>query len=139
MENYFLLFTDSLMSSLILPVYQGFVFRTMLYFRLYYNPLLILFFGIFGSSLGGVINWYLGKMTIFVRKLFHKMSNEYKTPKIVTNLLICAVVLFFSWVPVFGSVIQILSGYFRSNFRVFALLTILSNFFHLLYLIITIC
>lgn len=137
MENYFLLFTDSLLSSLILPIHQGFVFYTMLYFRSYYNPLLMLLFGVLGSSLGGIVNWYLGRITISIRKSYHKLENEYTTPKIVRNLLIYAVALL-SWVPALGSVIQVLSGYFKLNLSLFTFLTILSNFFYLLYLIITV-
>ncbi|MCV3769375.1 MAG: DedA family protein, partial [Wolbachia pipientis] len=64
MENYLLLFTDNLTSSLILPIHQGFVFYTMLYFRSNYNPLFMLFFGVLGSSIGGIINWHLGRTII---------------------------------------------------------------------------
>ncbi|MEY2393320.1 DedA family protein [Wolbachia endosymbiont of Tettigetta isshikii] len=137
MENYLLLFTDNLISSLILPIYQGFVFHTMLYFRSYYSPLFMLLFGVLGSSLGGVVNWYLGRITISIRKLYYKLENEHKTPKIIRNLLICAVALL-SWVSALGSTIQVLSGYFKLNLSVFTLLTILSNFFYLLYLTITV-
>lgn len=136
MENYFLLFTDSLVSSLVLPIHQGFVFNTMLYFRSYYTPLLILFFGVLGSSLGGIVNWYLGRITISIRKSYHKLENEYTMPKVTKNLLIFATLLL-SWVPALGSVIQILSGYFKLNLYILAPLIILSNFFYLLYLILT--
>ncbi|WP_369406209.1 DedA family protein [Wolbachia endosymbiont of Dirofilaria (Dirofilaria) immitis] len=137
MENYLLLFTDNLVSSLILPVYQGFVFYTMLYFRSHYNPLLMLLFGVLGSSIGGIVNWHLGKITIFARKAYYKLENEYIIPKILRNLLICAVTLL-SWVSALGSAIQVLSGYFKLNFSSFTLLTIISNFLYLLYLTITV-
>ncbi len=137
MENYLLLFTDNLVSSLILPIHQSFVFYTMLYFRSYYNPLLTLLFGVLGSSIGGMVNWYLGRITISIRKSYHKLENEYKTPRIIKNLLIYAVALL-SWEPAFGSVIQVLSGYFKLNLSIFTLLTILSNLFYLLCLIITV-
>ncbi|WP_320109918.1 DedA family protein [Wolbachia endosymbiont of Rhagoletis indifferens] len=136
MENYFLLFTDSLVSSLVLPIHQGFVFNTMLYFRSYYTPLLMLFFGVLGSSLGGIVNWYLGRITISIRKSYHKLENGYTMPKVTKNLLIFATLLL-SWVPALGSVIQILSGYFKLNLYILAPLIILSNFFYLLYLILT--
>ncbi|WP_369409601.1 YqaA family protein [Wolbachia endosymbiont of Tribolium confusum] len=137
MENYLLLFTDSLVSSLILPIHQGFVLHTMLCFRSHYNPLLILIFGVLGSSLGGIANWYLGRITIFTRRLYHKLENEDKTSKTVKNLLICAVMLL-SWVPAFGSVIEVLSGYFKLNLYILVPLIILSNFLCLLYLIFVI-
>ncbi|OJH30540.1 Inner membrane protein YqaA [Wolbachia endosymbiont of Cylisticus convexus] len=137
MENYLLLFTDRLVSSLILPIHQGFVLYTMLCFRSHYNPLLILLFGVLGSSLGGIANWYLGRITIFIRRSYHKLENEDKTPKIVRNLLICTVALF-SWTPALGSVIEILSGYFKLNLYILVPLIILSNFLCLLYLIFTI-
>ncbi|QKX01932.1 DedA family protein [Wolbachia endosymbiont of Cruorifilaria tuberocauda] len=136
MENYLLLFTDNLVSSLILPIYQGFMFYAMLHFRQYYNPILMLFFGVLGSSIGGIVNWYLGRATIFIRKLYHRLEYEY-TPKIIINLLVCAVALF-SWMSAFGSAIQVLSGYFKLNLSIFTLLTILSNFFYLLYLTVTV-
>ncbi|UIP91868.1 DedA family protein [Wolbachia pipientis] len=109
----------------------------MLCFRSHYNPLLILLFGISGSSLGGIANWYLGGITIFIRKSHHKLENEDKTPKIVRHLLICAVALL-SWVPALGSVTQILSGYFKLNLYILVPLIILSNFLYLLYLTLTI-
>ncbi len=137
MENYLLLFIDNLLSSLILPIYEGLVFYTMLYFRSYYNPLLMLLFGVLGSSIGGIVNWHLGKITIFARKAYHKLENEYTTPKIIRNLLICAVTLL-SWMSALGSAIQVLSGYFKLNFSAFTLLTILSNFLYLLYLTTTV-
>lgn len=137
MENYLLLLTDSLVSSLILPIRQGFVLYAMLCFRSNYNPLLILLFEVLGSSLGGIGNWYLGRITISIRKSYHKLESKNKTPKIIRNLLIYAVTLF-SWVPAFGSVIQVLSGYFKLNLYIFASLAILSNFFYLLYLMLAV-
>ncbi len=120
MEDYFLLFKDNLLSSLILPIHQGFMFEAMLYFRSHHNLLLMLFFGVLGSSLGGIVNWYLGRITISIRKSYHKLENE-----------------LLSWVQALGSVIQILSGYFKLNLYILAPLIILSNFFYLLYLILT--
>ncbi|MGL9725450.1 MAG: YqaA family protein [Wolbachia sp.] len=137
MENYLLLFTDSLVSSLILPVHQGFVLYAMLCFKSNYDLLLILSFGVLGSSLGGIGNWYLGRITISIRKSYHKLESENKTPKIIRNLLTCAVALL-SWVPVLGSVIQVLSGYFKLNLYIFTSLVILSIFFYLLYLMLTV-
>lgn len=136
MENYFLLFKDSLLTSLVLPIHQGFMFEVMLYFKSRHNLLLMLLFGVLGSSFGGIVNWYLGRITISMRQLYHKLENEYTTSKTTRNLLIYAVILF-SWVPALGSVIQILSGYFKLNLYTFIPLVILSNFSYLLYLIIT--
>ncbi len=136
MENYFLLFKDSLLTSLILPVHQSFMFEVMLYFKSRHNLPLMLLFGVLGSSFGGIVNWYLGRITISVRQSYHKLENKYTTSKTTRNLLICAVILF-SWVPALGSVIQILSGYFKLNLYTFIPLVILSNFSYLLYLIIT--
>ncbi|WCR57564.1 YqaA family protein [Wolbachia endosymbiont of Ctenocephalides felis wCfeJ] len=137
MENYFLLFTDNLVSSLILPIHHSFVFYTMLCFRSYYDPLLMLLFGVLGSSIGGIVNWHLGRITISIRKSYHKLEKQYIISKGLRNLLICAVVLL-SWMPALGSTIQVLSGYFKLNLSVFTLFTILSNLFYLLYLTITI-
>ncbi len=136
MEDYFLLFKDNLLSSLILPIHQGFMFEAMLYFRSHHNLLLMLFFGVLGSSLGGIVNWYLGRIIISIRKSYHKLENEHTIPKVAGNLLICAVALL-SWVQALGSVIQILSGYFKLNLYILASLIILSNFFYLLYLTLT--
>lgn len=134
MESYFLLFTDSLVSSLILPIHRGFVFETMLCFRQHHSPLLMLIFGTLGASFGGIVNWYLGKITISIRKSYRKLDNEYILPEIIKNLLFLAVLLF-SWVPAVGSVIQVLSGYFRLKLYIFIPLIIMSNFFYCLYLI----
>lgn len=131
MENYFLLLTDSLVSSLILPIRQSFLFYTMLCFRSYYNYMLL--FGVLGSSLSGVVNWYLGRITISIRKSYHKLGNKHKTPKTIKYLLIYAAALL-SWVPALRSGIQVLSGYFKLNLYIFVPLVIISNFFYLLYL-----
>ncbi|MDD9331504.1 MAG: DedA family protein [Wolbachia sp.] len=136
MENCFLLFKDNLLSSLILPIRQDFTFKTMLYFKSHYNLLLMLLFGVLGSSLGGIINWCLGKITIYIRKSYHKLENEHITSKTIENLLISSAALL-SWVPALGSVVQVLSGYFKLNLYIFIPLIISSNFFYLLYLILT--
>lgn len=139
MENYFLLFIDSLTSSSILPIRQGFVFKVMLHFKQHYSILLILLVGTFGSSLGGIINWCAGRAVLSLRRLYHKLyyniQNEYITRKVIKNLLICAVTLF-SWAPVLGSVVQLLSGCFKLSPYLFIPLVILSNFCYLLYLAI---
>jgi membrane protein YqaA with SNARE-associated domain len=137
MENYFLLFKDSLLTSLILPIHQAFAFKVMLYFKLHYSLPLMLLFGVLGSSLGGIINWYLGRITISIRESYHKLKDERTISKVTKNLLFCAVVLL-SWIPALGSVVQILSGYFQLNLYITTFLIIISNFFYLLSLMLTI-
>jgi membrane protein YqaA with SNARE-associated domain len=97
----------------------------------------MLFFGVLGSSLGGIVNWYCGTIIISTRSLYHKLKNEYTASKTVRNLLIRAAVLF-ACIPALESVIQVLSGYLKLNLYAFISLTISSSFFYFVYSIITV-
>ncbi len=112
-EVYYLLFTDSLIAALILPLNKIFVFKIMLYFNTY-NHFFMLILAALGSCIGGIINWYLGKIIISVRLEYHKIEKEFTMPKMVKNIIICLIVLF-AWVPLCGSIITIVSGYFKLN------------------------
>lgn len=136
MESYFLLFKDSFISSLILPVHKGFVFKVMLYFQQHYSIIFMLLLGVLGSSLSGIINWYLGTIILSLRKKYHKLQDEGRKSQITRKILTCCVILF-SWVPGIGSMLQIVTGYFKVNLYLFIFSITISNFFYLLYLIVS--
>ncbi len=147
-KKYLLLLVDNFLSSLILPVYQGFAFKTMLYFKDYYNISSMLFYGIMGSCLGGIANWLLGRAILYTREIINR-SLYRTTPytenlyyqdrnskhKILYILVVCAVGLF-SLTPGLGSLIQIIVGYLKLNIYVFTLMIFLSYFIQSLYLIL---
>lgn len=137
MKSYILLFQDNLLSSVILPIHKCFVFEVMLYFKHHHSILLMLFFGTLGSCLGGSINWVLGRLIFFIRKLYDKLQDSPINSKTVRNLLIFFILLF-SWMPPLGSTVQVVSGYVNLNPVVVIALVMLSNLFYLFYSIITI-
>ncbi|MBV0899676.1 MAG: DedA family protein [Wolbachia endosymbiont of Fragariocoptes setiger] len=137
MKSYVLLFQDNFLSSVILPIHKGFVFEVMLYFKQYHNIVLMLLFGILGSCLGGSINWILGRLILFIRKLYDKLQDSSINSKTVRNLLIFLILLF-SWMPPLGGIVQITSGYFNLNPIIVIALVTLSNLLCLFYYIITI-
>ncbi|WP_081326577.1 YqaA family protein [Wolbachia pipientis] len=131
-EKYCFLLIDSFISTLVLPVHQGFAFKTMLYFKEYNAILAMLFCRMIGCCLAGIVNWFLGRAIFYARTLYHSDDNhEHKLPCVLTA---CAVMLL-SWIPVLGSVIQVIAGYLKLNIYVFIFTVFLSYFFSSLYLI----
>lgn len=104
-EAYWLLFTDSLISSLILPLNEVLVFKVMLYFNTY-NRFFMLITATLGSSIGGVINWCLGRVMIYVRSKYGKTDKVFNYYKSV----IIGLIIFLAWVPILGSLITVISG-----------------------------
>ncbi|WP_333024112.1 DedA family protein [Wolbachia endosymbiont of Pentidionis agamae] len=135
MGNYFSLFADNFVSALIIPISQPFIFNVMLSFKEKYSLFFILFFGLLGSCLGGIINLFIGRTIAFTRQCL-KSQKQYVLSKLMKNTLILVVALF-SWIPVFGSTVQVVAGYLRLNILIFTLSTILSNLLYLSYLIST--
>lgn len=109
-EAYRLLFTDSLTASLILPLNEIFIFKVMLYFNTY-SHFLMLTIATLGSSIGGVINWCLGRTMIYIRSRYGKTDKTFNYRK---SVIIC-LVIFLAWVPIFGSLITVMSGRLKLN------------------------
>jgi membrane protein YqaA with SNARE-associated domain len=128
-KKYFLLLTDNFISSLILPVHKGFAFQTMLRFQEYHNIFLILFYGVIGSCLGGIVNWFIGRTIFYVRNI--------NCNNVPYTLVGCAVVSF-SWIPGLDSITHVIAGYLKLNIYVFISMVFLSYFIQSLYLILTI-
>ncbi len=149
-KKYFSLLLDNFLSSLILPVHQGFVFKAMLYFKDHYSIAPILFYGVTGSCLGGIANWFLGRAILYTREIINRLLYSSTTPytenlyypdrnskhKILHILIICAVALF-SWIPGLGSLIQVIVGYLKLNIYIFTLMIFLSYFIQSLYFVLT--
>ncbi|QGR02967.1 DedA family protein [Ehrlichia ruminantium] len=112
LEIYSLLFIDSLVAALVLPLNKVLIFKIMSYFG-GYNYFLMLLVATLGSVVGSIINWVLGRMIICARMGYHKTQDDYGR----LGRYICSVLMLLSlvcsWVPVWGAIVNILSGYFR--------------------------
>ncbi|WP_395878351.1 DedA family protein [Ehrlichia muris] len=134
-EVYSLLFVDSLVAALILPLNKIFVFKVMAYFGGYSYVLMILISAL-GAVVGGIINWILGRMIIFARVEYHKVQDDYGKLGVYIKLILMLLTLLCSWIPVWGGIINILSGYFRIKILNLAVLLFFSYFVYLTYCII---
>ncbi|WP_339048749.1 DedA family protein [Candidatus Mesenet endosymbiont of Phosphuga atrata] len=129
-EAYRLLFTDSLISSLILPLNEPFIFKAMLYFNTY-NHFLMLVTATMGSCIGGVINWCLGRLMVYIRLKYNKTNKIFNYYK---SVIIC-LIIFLAWVPIFGSLITVVSGRLKLNLYYLIPSLLISYASYFLYLI----
>ncbi|KJV69574.1 YqaA family protein [Candidatus Neoehrlichia procyonis] len=114
-EVYFLLFIDSVVAALILPLNKVVVFKIMHYFG-GYNTLLMIIIATLGSLIGNLVNLMLGRIIIYARTEYHHLEEQLQhvfipyIKKIITFL-----VLTISWIPFWGALVIALSGYFKIN------------------------
>ncbi|AHX03969.1 putative membrane protein [Ehrlichia chaffeensis str. Heartland] len=135
-EIYSLLFVDSFVAALILPLNKILIFKIMAYFGGYSYPLMLLV-STLGAVIGGVINWVLGRMIIFARVEYHKVQDDYGKLGVYIKLALMLLTLLCSWIPVWGGIVNVLSGYFRVGMLKLVVLLFLSYLGYLTYCIIT--
>ena len=112
LEVYLLLFVDSMVASLVLPLSRFTAFDIMCCFGGYGVTLSVLI-GALGASFGGLINWFLGRLLYLARISYHKssVSGSYMNFYITVILLLLLTAL--GWVHVVGSLINVVCGYLR--------------------------
>ncbi|AAZ68223.1 YqaA family protein [Ehrlichia canis] len=131
-EIYSLLFIDSLVAALILPLNKVLIFKIMTYFGGYSYALMLLV-STLGTVVGGIINCILGRMIIFARVEYHKMQDDYGRLGYYIKLVLMLLTLLCSWIPVWGGIINVLSGYFKVrmlNLIVLLFISYLGYFIH---------
>ncbi|QXK92163.1 DedA family protein [Neoehrlichia mikurensis] len=113
-EVYFLLFIDSLVAALILPLNKIVIFKIMYYFG-GYNTTLMIIIATLGSLIGGLVNLILGRIIIHARMEYHNSEQlQHKFIPYITKI-VTLLVLIISWIPFWGALVNALSGYLKSN------------------------
>lgn len=113
-EAYSYLFFDSLMTSLIFPVKEIFVFVVMQIFGSYNMSLAIILAAI-GSIFGHVINFGLGRLVVRSNK-FVPQGNV--TLKIIAFYKKTApAFMLFCWVPFLGALLVVMAGSAMASWR----------------------
>ncbi|MGN7661656.1 MAG: hypothetical protein ACTJLK_03460 [Anaplasma sp.] len=110
LEVYLLLFADSVMGSMALPVSGATVFRIMCYFG-GYGCVPSIAIATFGSSVGGAVNWLLGRLVVLARAKYHRLESG--VPHIYVRSAVLALLALFAWMHVAGSLIGVLCGCLR--------------------------
>ena len=125
--GYIGLFLASFLAATILPFGSEFVFVTLIAFRL--DPWLCTIIASVGNWLGGMTNYYLGRLgkTEWIEK-YLKVKKE-KIEKIQQWLHgKGAVMAFFSFLPAVGDIIALALGYMRANVYIVNICTFLGKF-----------
>ncbi|WDM85547.1 DedA family protein [Ehrlichia sp. JZT12] len=135
-EVYSLLFVDSLVAALILPLNKVLIFNMMCYFG-GYNYVLMLLVATLGAVIGCNVNWILGRMIIFARMEYHKTQDNYGKLDSYIKLILIFLALVFSWVPVWGGIINVLSGYFKVKLLNLTILALISYLGYFAYCVVT--
>ncbi|KAA8474592.1 hypothetical protein F0Q53_01890 [Anaplasma marginale] len=125
LEAYLLLFTDSVVGSVVLPVNRATVFDIICCFG-GYDPLTSILVATLGALLGGIVNWCLGRLVMFARMRYHK--SEYTQPGGYLQLACLAPLALLSWTHIVGSLINVSCGYLRVNLGYTCLAVFVSHF-----------
>ncbi|MGN7678999.1 MAG: hypothetical protein ACTJLL_04570 [Anaplasma sp.] len=130
LEVYLLLFTDSIIGSMVLPVSGATVFRIMCYFG-GYGCVPSIAIATLGSSVGGAVNWLLGRLVVLARAKYHR--SEGGMPHIYVRSAVLALLALFAWMHVVGSLIGVLCGCFRVRASYTYLITLASYLAYFIY------
>ncbi|MEN9919131.1 MAG: hypothetical protein RL662_1567 [Bacteroidota bacterium] len=125
--GYIGLFLAAFLAATILPFGSEFVFVTLIALGL--DPWLCVFVASIGNWLGGMTNYYLGKLgKIEWIEKYLKVS-KYKIESIEDWLKGKGAIMgFFSFLPAIGDIIAIALGYMRANVYLFAISMFLGKF-----------
>jgi membrane protein YqaA with SNARE-associated domain len=121
-ETYFFLFIDSLFASLVIPIRSEMAFHAMTTFG-GFDTYVIYFTAVFGSVLGLIITWKIGKYLTCIRssQIFQDKEETFDNIQIFWNKY----VIWILPIAVFGSVGSVLClfcGFFRTNVLHFVIL-----------------
>lgn len=132
--GYIGLFLAGFLSATILPMNSEFVLLALLSQK--FDPLTCLIIATFGNSLGGLTNYFLGKLgnPLWFKRLGVKeeklLSFEQRIQKYGYWLA------FFSWVPIIGDPMTIALGFFRVPFWKVTFLIVVGKFLRYLVLVL---
>ena len=124
LEAYSFLFFDSIMASLALVSNSGMVYNLMNVFG-GFNKLYMISLAIIGNSVGGSLNYILGKA---LRSVKQKVKNYSDSPKLIklsqyanSKLFLLSV---FSFATLFGVIFTIAAGFLNVKYKRFLLAVI---------------
>lgn len=96
----------------------------------YFNPIVVFFFALLGSTLGVSINYYIGKKGILLFKKTSTSKTKQKARALFTKYGTLSI-LFFSWLPLIGDPLTLLAGSFRMNYPKFLIYSTIPRAFYL--------
>lgn len=106
-EAYIFLFFDSLMSSIIFPIQTNLVFPAMMFFE-GYNTSIIIIIATIGAMTGAMLNFGLGRLIVTTSKFKPEGKRAIQFFNFCHNQ--GRYILLFSWFPVLGSVLTVVTG-----------------------------
>ncbi|MDR0537485.1 MAG: DedA family protein [Tannerellaceae bacterium] len=114
--GYIGLFLASFLAATILPFGSEAVFAALLAAGLGAFPCIVV--GTLGSSLGGVTNYYLGRLgkTEWIEKYLRVKEEKILATQVWIDRKGGAYLAFFSFLPFFGDVIPLALGFMKANF-----------------------
>ena len=110
-EVYLLLFVDSFVAAVVLPISRLTAFDVMCCFGGYEASISVAV-GSLGAAFGGVVNWFFGKLVYLARMGYHKSLIPQKTHSYICLALVL-VSGAFSWVHIVGAILNVICGFFR--------------------------
>ena len=133
-ESYLFLFFDSVMASLVLLPNTPMVFDAMRVFG-GFSASIILSLAVAGNAVGSSLNYALGRIMNHVKKNVDKSegSKKFISLKNFANKKLFALA-FFSFIPLIGVVITLVSGFLRVSYLRFIAFVVLGRVFYYLLL-----
>jgi membrane protein YqaA with SNARE-associated domain len=134
-DSYLFLFFDSLVAAILLPIRSESAVHAMIIFN-QYNPYLIFIITLSASSLGSMVNWWVGKKLIFLQnKDFLKGKKpQIKHAELKWDRYIIWSLIFAS-LKIFGNPMSLLAGFLRTSIKKFLLLIVSGKAIYYIYLI----
>lgn len=134
-EVYLLLFVDSFVASVVLPLSRLTAFDIMCCFGGYKASVSIAISSL-GAAFGGMVNWFFGKLVYLARVGYHKHLIPQKTHSYICLALVLASCML-SWVHIVGAIINVICGFFRVGTACVFFSTFLSYAVYLVYHLLT--
>lgn len=138
-EQLWLLFFDSLMATLVIPPRRPYVLETMLMLGDYDRNMIVVVV-VVGSVLGAFLTSMLGKVFSSARKL-KGMPEEgellrfgdkiFRSP--YYSFIFIALLV---WVPLYGTIVPAIAGFFRAKLSNIAIASLLSFAFYNIYMLL---
>ena len=125
-ENYLMLFFDSLFSAIIVPPRRESVLPVIIALQNNrYQLELVALLAILGNVLGSVFNWFIGRYFIFIKEKKVQANNVEKHQKLLIKYMYFLIP--FSFLSLIGAPLCFVAGFVRIKLLNFLLLLILGK------------
>jgi membrane protein YqaA with SNARE-associated domain len=125
-ENYLMLFFDSLFSAIIVPPRRESVLPVIIALQNNrYQLELVALLAILGNVLGSVFNWFIGRYFIFIKEKKVQANNAEKHQKLLIKYM--HFLIPFSFLSLIGAPLCFVAGFVRIKLLNFLLLLILGK------------